>query len=379
MNKYPIKKLSEICKKASSNISQNQLSDNDGEFPIYGASGLIKNVDFYHQENEYIWIVKDGAGIGRITLLPEKSSVIGTLQYILPQEWVSIRFLYYSLLSIDFLKYKQGSTIPHIYFKDYSQEEIVVPPLDEQLHIVSIIDEQLEKLNQAKENIEKNLQNAKDIFESYLQNIFANPWDNWEEKQIQEITKLINGYAFGSKDFKPTNSIKSIKITNVGVKEFVEECDNYLPETFKETFREFSVRRNNIVIALTRTIIAAGLKVAIVPESYDGALLNQRVAALIPIEELVDQRYLYYYLLTEGVSKYVLANVNTLMQPNLSINDLKKLTIPCPLLITQKSIVSQLDTLSIETKRLESIYQQKLAHLEDLRKSLLQKAFNGEL
>lgn len=85
-NSVYIKKLGEICKKASSNISQNQLLDNNGDFPIYGASGLIKNVDFFHQENEYIGIVKDGAGIGRITLLPAKSSVIGTLQYILPQE-----------------------------------------------------------------------------------------------------------------------------------------------------------------------------------------------------------------------------------------------------------------------------------------------------
>lgn len=98
--------------------------------------------------------------------------------------------MYYSLLSVDFLKYKQGSTIPHIYFKDYSQEEIVAPPLHEQLRIVSIIDEILENLNQAKENNEKNLQNSKDIFESYLQNIFDNPGEDWRERTLENVCEI---------------------------------------------------------------------------------------------------------------------------------------------------------------------------------------------
>ena len=63
--------------------------------------------------------------------------------------------------------------------------------------------------------------------------MFENKGDDWEEKTIQEITKVINGYAFASKEFKPTNSIKSIKITNVGVKEFVEETENYLLKNTK--------------------------------------------------------------------------------------------------------------------------------------------------
>jgi type I restriction enzyme S subunit len=189
----------------------------------------------------------------------------------------------------------------------------------------------------------------------------------------------VNGYAFASKDFQSTNTIKSVKITNVGVKEFVEEKDNYLPEKFKETLKEYQVKEGDIVIALTRTIISAGLKVAVVPKSYNGALINQRVAALVPNEKLVNQRFFYYFLTTNGVSKYVLAHVNTLMQPNLSINDLKNMLVPCPPLKEQQTIVTKLDALSTETKRLEAIYQQKLVDLEELKKSVLQKAFNGEL
>ncbi|WP_072992993.1 restriction endonuclease subunit S [Flavobacterium segetis] len=202
---------------------------------------------------------------------------------------------------------------------------------------------------------------------------------NWETKTIQEVTKVINGYAFASKDFKSTNTIKSIKITNVGVKKFVESVDNYLPEKFKDTLKEVQVKDGNIVIALTRTIISGGLKVAVVPESYDGALVNQRVAALVPNEKIINQRYLYNFLTTDGVAKYVLAHVNTLMQPNLSIHDLKNLAVPCPSLQEQQSIVKKLDALNAETAKLETIYQQKIHDLEEFKKSVLQKAFAGEL
>ena len=154
MTNWQIKKLSEICDKASSNVSQNQLTNEDGKYPIYGASGFLKNVSFYHQDKDYIAIIKDGAGIGRLALLPAYSSVIGTLQYLLPHEGTDVRFLYYFLSGVDFLKYKNGSTIPHIYFKDYSVEQVSIPSLSEQKRVTKILDEVFEKVTQAKENAE---------------------------------------------------------------------------------------------------------------------------------------------------------------------------------------------------------------------------------
>jgi type I restriction enzyme S subunit len=369
--------LGDACEKGSSNVSQNQLNDETGDYPIYGASGFIKNVSFYHNDKPYLSIVKDGSGVGRVTKMDAYTSVIGTLQYIFPKEGIDLNYLYYSLISVDFKKYVAGAAIPHIYFKDYKNEPFLWMPLPEQQRIVSILDECFAAIDKAKANAEQNLKNAKELFESYLQGVFEN--GNWETKTIQEVTKVINGYAFASKDFKPTNTIKSIKITNVGVKEFVEEADNYLPQKFKDTLKEVQVREGNIVIALTRTIISAGLKVAVVPPSYDGALVNQRVAALVPNEKLVNQNFLYFYLTTSGVAKYVLEHVNTLMQPNLSINDLKNMPIPCPTLIQQQTIVRQLDALRAETQKLEAVYEKKIADLEELKKSILQKAFAGEL
>lgn len=116
-------KLEDVCERGSSNIKQSDVVEMTGDYPIYGAAGYIGNVDFYHQDKAYIAVVKDGAGIGRTTLHPAKSSVIGTMQYLLPKDNVLPEYLYYVVSYMHLEKYFTGATIPHIYFKDYKNEE----------------------------------------------------------------------------------------------------------------------------------------------------------------------------------------------------------------------------------------------------------------
>lgn len=130
--------LKEVCEKASSNIAQKDLAECDGIYPIYGASGYIKSVDFFQQAKDYIAIVKDGAGIGRAMKLPAKSSVIGTMQYVLPKDNINISYLYYAICSMHLEKYFSGATIPHIYFRDYQNEQLPLPTLEEQAKIANI-------------------------------------------------------------------------------------------------------------------------------------------------------------------------------------------------------------------------------------------------
>lgn len=133
-------KLGDVCERGSSNLKQSDVIDKCGDFPIYGAPGYIGNVDFYHQENEYVAIVKDGAGIGRAMLLPAKSSVIGTMQYLLPKENVLPKYLYYVVKYMHLEKYFTGATIPHIYFKDYKNEEFNCESLERQNEIVKALE-----------------------------------------------------------------------------------------------------------------------------------------------------------------------------------------------------------------------------------------------
>ena len=131
--------LEDVCEKGASNLKQSDVVSMTGEYPIYGAAGYLGNVDFYHQEKPYVAIVKDGAGIGRTTLHPAKSSVIGTMQYLLPKDNVLPEYLYYVVRHMHLEKYFTGATIPHIYFRDYKNENFNLDSLDKQAKIVEIL------------------------------------------------------------------------------------------------------------------------------------------------------------------------------------------------------------------------------------------------
>lgn len=149
------KKLGEVCDKQSSSISANKIEENCGIYPIYGAAGILKKVDFFEEENDYISIVKDGAGVGRLLYCNGKSSVLGTLDIIKPKMELNAYFLYCLLSNIDFTKYVTGSTIPHIYFKDYKNEKCGIPSLPEQTRIANFLSSIDEKINHCQKQIEQ--------------------------------------------------------------------------------------------------------------------------------------------------------------------------------------------------------------------------------
>ena len=133
-------KLEDVCERGTSNLKMSDVTDLSGNYPIYGAAGYIGNVDFYHQINPYVAIVKDGAGIGRAMLCPAQSSIIGTMQYLLPKKNILPRYLYYVVKYMHLEKYFTGATIPHIYFKEYKNETFNLEALERQKEIVTVLE-----------------------------------------------------------------------------------------------------------------------------------------------------------------------------------------------------------------------------------------------
>jgi type I restriction enzyme S subunit len=364
---WEVKKLGDVCEKGSSNVSMKKIKDDDGKYPIYGAKGFIKNISFYHQDKEYISIIKDGAGIGRINFREPFSSVIGTLQYLIPKPEIDIKYLYYFLLGIDFKKYSQGAAIPHIYFKDYSKEEILVPPLPIQKKIVKILDEAAEKISKAKENAEKNLNNSKEVFESYLQSVFENKREDLEEKKLGDIGKVSMCKRVFKDQTTPTGDIPFYKIGTFGKKPnaFISN------ERYNEFRKRFSFpKKGDILLSASGTI---GRRV-----KYDGKPAYFQDSNIVWIdndEKQVLNDYLYHFYGSCNWNSTKGATISRLYNDNL-----KQIKIAFPKSLgEQKQIVSKLDNLSVETKKLEAIYSHKLTDLEELKKSILQKAFKGEL
>ena len=176
-------KLEDVCERGSSNLKQSDVIDKTGDYPIYGAAGYIGNVDFYHQDKSYVAVVKDGAGIGRTTLCPAKSSVIGTMQYLLPKENVLPEYLCYVVRYMHLEKYFTGATIPHIYFKDYKNEEFNLDSLEKQQEIVTILGK-VESIISARQ---QELQKLDELIKARFVEMFGDPATNpmgWVETTI---------------------------------------------------------------------------------------------------------------------------------------------------------------------------------------------------
>ncbi len=123
----------------------------DGQYSVYGASGIISKTDTYQFDTNGILVLKDGSKSGKIQYAFEKYSVIGTSVVLIPKDKEDAKFLYFALLTVDFSKYKVGSGIPHIYFKDYSKELLFYPQKEERKRIVQALSSLEEKINKEKE------------------------------------------------------------------------------------------------------------------------------------------------------------------------------------------------------------------------------------
>ena len=277
------------------------------------------------------------------------------------------------------LRFASGAVHKTIYFPEVKAFHVCVPDMAAQRRIVAILDEAFAGIDTAKSNADKNLHNSRELYESRVESLFAAGGVSWVARPLAEVASIINGYAFQGTDFQRTPGVRSIKITNVGVREFVDDASNYLPTAFSATHVSVAVTEGSIVLALTRTIIAGGLKVALVPADFDGALLNQRVAAIQPDTDQLETAFLFAYLSTRRVADYVKSRVNTLMQPNLSITDLRLLPVPLPALSEQQALLKALQRFSGDFQKLDSIYRRKLAALDELKHSLLHQAFTGRL
>lgn len=190
--------LKDLCQKASSNIAQKDLEGHEGQYPIYGASGLIGYVDFYKQENPYVAVVKDGAGIGRVMCLPEKSSVIGTMQYILPNEGVNVHYLAFAMEHMNLAKYFSGATIPHIYFKDYGKEKLLERTEKEQKSIAEILSKMDSLISLRKQQIAKLDELVKARFVEMFGDVLLNSMQ-WPEKTLEKMADIVSGITKGRK------------------------------------------------------------------------------------------------------------------------------------------------------------------------------------
>jgi type I restriction enzyme, S subunit len=250
---------------------------------------------------------------------------------------------------------------------------IPVPPLPEQQRIVTLLDEAFDGIAKAKANAEKNLRNARAIFESHLQFVFTQRGEGWKDKTLEEISTI---FGRGKSRHRPRNEPKLYG----GKYPFIQTGDvrnagHFITE-YSQTYSEAGLAQSKlwpkgtICITIAANIAETGILAfdACFPDSVIGVVPNQAEAEVGFVEYLLQSFKVRIQAMGQGSA-----------QANINMGTFENERFPFPRVAEQRQIVVKLDELSEETKRLESIYQQKITALDELKKSLLHRAFSGQL
>ena len=382
MNKLPsdwqIKTLNEVCFPSSSNIAYKDVKDKKGNYPIFGASGIVAYADFYSKEKECLGIVKDGS-VGKIFLLPAKSSVISTLNYLENTDLSDIKYLYYFLHRINFSKYIKGSVIPHIYFRDYKKEKIPLPPLATQKQIARKLDYLFDKIDKALTFLNKNKEYIKKYRLSILKYIFEGKLTlsskNWQIKTLNEVCNIYTGNSINKK--KKEENFIGLKegLNYIGTKDIsfnnIIEYENGVKIPFKD-LKDFKIAKSNTSLLCIEGG-SAGRKIGFTNQDV---CFGNKLCCFEAIED--EPKFIYFYLQSNDFLREFNSNISGLIG-GIGKEKIKRIKIPIPPIETQKEIVSILDKSFKSMDEIEILNNENINNLLLLKKSLLKEAFSGRL
>lgn len=361
--------LKDLCQKASSNIAQKDLEGHEGQYPIYGASGLIGYVDFYKQENPYVAVVKDGAGIGRVMCLPEKSSVIGTMQYILPNEGVNVHYLAFAMEHMNLAKYFSGATIPHIYFKDYGKEKLLERTEKEQKSIAEILNKMDSLISLRKQQIAKLDELVKARFVEMFGDFEFNP----KEFPVYHLCELCD-VGSSKRIYQEEQSISGIPFLKVAdLNELIDtgkySCSTFIPlERYEQLLhKELTPTENDILITSRGTLG----KCYIVQSDDEFYFQDGMISWLSNFSPKVSSIYISYLFAQPYIQKQIESLQAGSTVAYLSIAMLKKINVILP----PKKLQDDFAAFVERVDQQKQTVQQSLEKLELMKKALMQEYF----
>ncbi len=203
--------------------------------------------------------------------------------------------------------------------------------------------------------------------------------EGWVWCRLGTVTDIIAGASFKSGDFNETGGVKCIKITNAGVRNFVE-TDDFLPKGFDELYPNYLIKEGDLILALTRPYIKDGLKISICPRTYNNSLLNQRVASIRSLTNKIYHPYIFSFIQSPKVLNYYKSKFDgKSQQPNMKMGDITNLLISLPPIEEQKAIVNKVNALMGLCDTLEQVIQQSQEHSAQLMQSCLREVFENNI
>lgn len=398
---WEIKKLGEVCDFQNGFAFQGKSYKESGlpilritniqndeidtkELVYFDTKDYKVNLDRFKVYQGDLLIAMSGATTGKLGI--NKSETVFYLNQrvgkFIPKKFLNKAFLYYFLTTKveESLRIAAGAAQPNLSTEQINNFEIPLPPLPEQQRIVSILDEAFAAIAKAKANAEQNLKNAKELFESYLHGVFEKKGDGWKKTKLSQLFDVKHGFAFQGEYFSNSGEFVLLTPGNFfeegGYRDRGEKQKYYIGEIPKD----FILKKSDLLVAMTEQ--AAGLlgSPILVPSS-DKFLHNQRLGLIIPKPNVeIDNEFFFHVFNLKKVRKALHDSGTGVKVRHTSPTKIGQVEIYYPkTLKAQQIIVRQLDALRAETQKLEAVYQKKIDDLEELKKSILQKAFAGEL
>jgi type I restriction enzyme S subunit len=393
---WEIKNIGDVCKVIAGQSPEGKFYNNTGTgMPFYQGKKEYREkyigepttwttkVTKEAEANDVLMSVR--APVGPINFATQKICIGRGLAAIRPTKVIDKEFLYSFLLKHESeIVGNTGAVFNSINKAQIEAIKIPLPPLTEQKRIVAILDEAFAAIAKALANAEQNLKNSKELFGSYLQRVFENNGEGWENRRLGEsdLIEIIDGDRGKNyptlKDFKDEGYCLFMNTKNVRPDGFLFNTTMFIDETKDKAMGKGKLKRNDVVMTTRGTI--GNLGVYNEEVEFDNIRINSGMLIFRPNLKQITSEYLFEILRSGIIKEQIRKQVTGAAQPQLPIKTLVNFVFPVPKsLKQQQTIVQKLDALSLETKRLEAIYQQKINDLEELKKSVLQKAFAGEL
>ncbi|MDN4484777.1 restriction endonuclease subunit S [Limosilactobacillus reuteri] len=299
-----IVKLKDVCIKGTSNIRQKDVNDS-GRYPVYGAAGPVGFMNSFQYDEPYVGVVKDGAGIGRATYLPSNSSIIGTMQALIPKKNVLPKYLYYAVSSMHLEKYYSGATIPHIYFKNYKHERFVLVSKKEQEQIIwrfSLLEKMIS-------NKQQQLLKLDELIKARFVEMFGDPISNkksWKKRLLNDLVDKIGSGATpkGGKESYQDHGISFIRSMNVHDGYFNYKDLAYINSTQAKQLSNVIVQSQDVFINITGASVARS---CIVPDDILPARVNQHVSIIRCKSDVLNPIFINNLFLNDSFKRILLS------------------------------------------------------------------------
>ncbi|RHK25792.1 restriction endonuclease subunit S [Bifidobacterium adolescentis] len=337
-------KLNNLCSRGKSSLRQKDVS-NDGPYAVYGASGLVGTMASFQNAVPYVAVVKDGAGVGRASACEAKTSVLGTMQALIPSEGIDRDYLLHLVRSLHLGDGFSGSTIPHIYFKDYGKLPVRLHSPAEQKRIVDIFASIERQIKVSKQQLDQ----LDSLVKSRFIEMFGDPVEEnrWARITLASLcTKLGSGATpRGGKAAYKTSGIPLIRSMNVHNGYFESKDLAYIDEIQAKKLDNVTLHKGDVLLNITGASVARS---CLLPDYLAGGRVNQHVSIVRCDPNRMLPRVLNSIFTSDSYQRFLLehSRMAGATREAITKDDLETMTVPLPPLSLQykfAAFVAQVD------------------------------------